>query len=247
MPALADDVDEHPIIFNDWSIRRILAGEKTQTRRIVKPQPPKGYPNALSLPPRHCGRGTTGYLKNGEGWYWREQTAVDEAKWRPVGGSSGCPYGQAGDVLWCREAFRFPAESDNESPSAYVDRWERPSYAREVVVYEASHNKTGSLPDDGLGDWGRKRPSTHMPRELCRIRLRVEEVRVERVQEIDMDDLFAEGLNDDGAPPITMNDPENRYFAVKSQFADLWNEIHGDGAWDDNPWVWVVEFSRLDE
>jgi len=39
MTDTIDDVDEHPIIFNEWSINRILAGEKTQTRRIVNPQP----------------------------------------------------------------------------------------------------------------------------------------------------------------------------------------------------------------
>jgi len=210
MPDTIDDAQEQPIIFNDWSIQRILAGEKTQTRRIVKPQPDGPVKTAEQA-------------RDGS-WYWvplhgTAQTAPGEA--------FRCPYGQPGDVLWCREAFRL-IESCDPLP---------PSEAGGPVKYCADGwVNTGK----GLA-WGKKRPSIHMPKELCRLRLRVEDVRVERVKQISRDDALAEGIkaSDYEGNSVRFEDD------LRLQFADKWRKIHGDGAWDRNDWVWVIEFSRI--
>jgi len=223
MPDVADDVDEHPIIFNEWSINRILDAEKSQTRRIVKPQPDGPAKTA-----EQAGDGS---------WYWvpvhgTAQTAPGEA--------FRCPHGKSGDVLWVREAFRMPARHDGQyTPKEYVSRSGYTQGMPGRFKYEADGKRAYEVagnPDGCAVEWGRKRPAIHMPRELCRLRLRVEDVRVERVQEITAEGARAEGMSDDQPDAI-----------ARSQFHNLWNDIHGDSAWERNDWVWVVEFSRINE
>jgi len=77
-------MNEHSIIFQGDSIRAILDGRKTQTRRIIRPQPPEGH-------------------------WWAETPAemALAAQYYPgERGRKGCPYGVPGDRLWCRESIR---------------------------------------------------------------------------------------------------------------------------------------------
>jgi hypothetical protein len=209
MTDTIDDVDEHPIIFNEWSIQRILEGEKTQTRRVVRPQPADGV---------EC-------IRHVKGDFWQANEMCSE--WDPTLWQSKCPYGTPGDVLWVREAFRLPADNDGkETPKEQVQRGVNCWY------YEATEEYT-FLPG---ADWGRLRPAIHMPRELCRLRLRVEDVRVERVQEISGKDARAEGCL-----PDTQSDG-----AARLELFHKWEDIHGEGAWERNDWVWVITFSRID-
>jgi hypothetical protein len=99
---------ERPILFNTEMVRKILSGEKTQTRRIVKPQPQKNGGNVLSeLLPYKTPVGT---------WTWvLKETGMSD-------GTSGkpCPYGDIGDFLWVRETFasnftNFLYRADTES------------------------------------------------------------------------------------------------------------------------------------
>jgi len=249
-------MSERPILFGGWGVRRILEGEKTQARRVVKPQPPHGLENALDLPPAYRDGTEAGWLKHGPGWYWRAQTAVDKARWRSVGKSAECPYGQPGDTLWVREAFRLPVIYDHMSPSEYIENVGIPSQSTggRAVQYDAdgSDNIRFRHPDGDTVEWGRKRPSIHMPRELCR--LRVENVWVERVQEIDTEGVIAEGISaeqlrqmysDRGRAVNARSDENIRLHQWRKAFSWLWNDIHGGGAWKENPWVWVITFSRI--
>jgi hypothetical protein len=236
MPANKEQTDEHPIIFSGWSIRRILATEKTQTRRIVKPQPPSDVRSVM-------------WDDMGGDWIGTVGSRNDPIRW-----NEKCPYGRPGDVLWVREAFRLPAHSDdNETPSEYANR------GGNLVCWEATGES--SFGEPGCG-WGRKRPSIHMPRELCRLRLRVEGVRVERLHEINYEDVVAEGLESHVSkkrygqkrsvkyPWTLMEDVEpDTGRSVQSYdyaFRKLWNHIHGTDAWEENPFVWIVEFSTID-
>jgi hypothetical protein len=223
MPDTIDDVDEHPIIFNDWSIRRILAGEKTQARRVIdfSKFDPLGQ---MDMSP---GKFEFEGLKNGRSANFREPNGAAVVH---------CPYGQPGDVLWVREAFRFIRSEDDSSPNEVVDRYPNGPYELPCTKYEAGGVLQAECQD--VQEWGRNRPAIHMPRELCRIRLRVEDVRVERVQEISHKDAVAEGVKDE-TDCINGNPP--------ARFAAKWEEIHGDGAWERNDWVWVIEFARYDE
>jgi hypothetical protein len=224
MPDTIDDAQEHPIILNKWSINRILAGEKTQTRSIVKPEPPE---------PQEESHYFDAY-NGGPQWNWwdQENRVCNDAYYDVDGISWTCPFGTPGDVLWVREGFRLAKRLDDTSPkeAATEDGMVEPPVPQ--VRYEAD----GRIITEA-DEWGRKRPSAHMPRELCRLRLRVEDVRVERVQQISGEDARAEGCL-----PDTQSDG-----AARLEFCHKWNETHGDGAWERNDWVWVIEFARYDE
>lgn len=215
---------ERPILFSAPMVRAILAGNKTQTRRIVKPQP-EWVDGA---------------------WYWRSRrynnglgvhyfhTDAESAAERMA---SVCPYGAPGDRLWVRETFGFGWQDGLGGYSALRPtgtQYERP----DKVFFKAD------FPDDdeknGKRCW---RPSIHMPRWASRITLEVVAVRVERLQDISNSDATAEGFEDN------FEADGSAYGAVlttaRESFADLWCEINGPDSWYENPWVWVVEFRSL--
>jgi len=86
---------------------------------------------------------------------------------------------------------------------------------------------------DGQIKTGKNRPSIHMPRWASRITLEITGVRVERLQDISETDALAEGIDQDTCVPVAM-------------YRDLWEQINGFSSWDKNPWVWVVEFKRVE-
>ena len=138
-----------------------------------------------------------------------------------------CPYGQpGGDRLYVRETWAAPHAYDHLPPRLI------PQDAR--IHYAATEDRGGLL-------W---RPSIHMPRWASRITLEIASVRVERLQSISEADALAEGVNvhqdHHGRPTISIYSPVQAY-------RDLWEQINGPGSWDANPWVWVVEFRRIEE
>lgn len=137
-----------------------------------------------------------------------------------------CPYGQPGDLLWVRETFC-------KSPDG--------------PIYKATEREAGILePGDSI-KWT---PSIYMPKRYARIWLEINDVRVDRLQDIGGPDIEAEGIIEsccdgrecccrgayvdpfDGEP---IDDPI-------AEFTKLWESINGVGSWDKNPWVWVIEF-----
>lgn len=158
---------------------RALDGRKTQTRRIVKQQPPNGWD-------RHCWYAAPVY-----GWTSEPEPA---ATWHKV----RCPYGVPGDLLWVRERFAHVAgETLYAADCTEAEREEERKLRREFPGLAAAY------PD------GRWKPSIHMPRSLSRITLRITDVRVERLQDISDADAIAEGcpavslydLDCDSTPP----------------------------------------------
>jgi hypothetical protein len=165
---------ERPILFSGPMVRAILEGRKTQTRRIVKPQP----------------------------------LCIASGEW--IMNGSACKYGKPGDRLWVRETWWAPRDDV------------RGEYKREYIKYAATL--------DGMGQptW---KPSIHMPRWASRINLEVVSVRVERLQNISEEDARAEGIWQPNWP---------------LSWRQLWESINGAGSWEANPWVWVVEFKRIE-
>lgn len=167
---------ERPILFNTAMVRALLAGTKTQTRRLVKP--PRNRP-AFVL------------LDHGNGW-WPYQSDDGESELCDDGMEHPytCPYGKPGDRLWVREAFSGPhcMDATDECVAVRPSKWGEGSR----IWYWADGNPTH-------GDWTRPRPSIHMPRWASRILLEVTAVRVERLQDISEADAMAEGV---GALPI---------------------------------------------
>lgn len=165
-----------------------------------------------------------------EGW-WCARVVDGQAymvyKQSPHERAVRCPYGQPGDRLWVRETWAFgihaiAAQHEEDGP----------------FVYAADGTTQGRLGD-------RWRPSIHMPRHACRLVLEITRVRVERLQAINRIDAIAEGVGlNPSAADVAMTTPEGESMP-RVMFRELWEQINGAGAWDANPWVWVVEFQRL--
>lgn len=166
-------------------------------------------------------------------WVTRRQVKGATAKWLidftpdfvASKANDLCPYGQPGDRLWVREAWATHACLDKVPPRDLVFQ---------DVVYLA----------DGQPRKGKYRPAMFMPRWASRILLEVIAVRVERLQDITEDQAIAEGILRDGEG--WRGYEGGPWFASPiGAFRSLWESIHGDGNWDANDWVWVIEFRRL--
>jgi len=207
---------EHPILFTDPMVRAILGGAKTQTRRLVKPK------NGQYIPPSQA--------KDPNGW----MQLLRE-----------CPYGRPGDRLWVREAFALSViDPDGLSPEDDPENYD--------VIYRADPEQPGGGWADSGGNeipapW---KPSIHMPRWASRILLEITAVRVERLQECSEEDAQAEGIQrfDDFFAAERLSANEFRHMAPTAveSYALLWNAINGPGSWLANPWVWVIEFMRVE-
>jgi hypothetical protein len=213
---------ERPILFSGPMVRAILEGRKTQTRRVVRHQPPAATREVFTF---HHPDPRTHYCAFDGG------SLLD---W-----SHPCPHGEIGDRLYVRETWQHsnhpfgPYESDC------------------LVFYRADYLDDPLGPDlersaDGIRrEW---RPSIHMPRAAARITLEITGVRVERLQSISESDARAEG--------VAIEEHHTRGYCAGAYrppsiraFHDLWDSLNaarGHG-WDVNPWVWVVEFRRIEK
>jgi hypothetical protein len=136
-----------------------------------------------------------------------------------------CPYGAPGDLLWVRETWADISGATGQCTVAYRASCENNEL--DVVVGAAEICRLR------VAKW---RPSIHMPKWAARLWLRVEDVRVERLQDISEEDAKAEGVPGN----LRVSDP-------RVTFASLWDSINADRApWASNPWVWVVSFSRAE-
>jgi len=144
-----------------------------------------------------------------------------------------CPYGQPGDRLWVREAHAYvPEPAYRRSTGIYQQI--NPADDYEACVYRENFDRARSFP------W---RPSIHMPRWACRLLLEVTAVRVERLQDMNAEDARAEGC-----PGGHGSIPGYGYSASPGEhFRHVWQSINGADSWDANPWVWVVEFKRINQ
>ena len=241
-------VKERPILFSGAMVRALLAGTKTQTRRICKPQPVADATHAgtyISHPPKpHDGR-----------WEWMSGDPKDMESWEMLDCEpSRCPYGAPGDLLWCRESCMI---SDN----------------KDAVMYRDHGGKLAPTAKPGSEVWARtwkSCPSIHMPRWASRILLEITDVRVQRLQEISHRDAVAEGwpgyckswetgkpipLGSEQACADVGDHPVQERDAIEvtgdgddaciEWYADLWESINGAGSWDANPWVWALTFKRV--
>lgn len=140
-----------------------------------------------------------------------------------------CPHGQPGDVLWVRETFAKTGDNWHDDWPGHGDYYYKADDPWNEAEWPIRYPK--------MKRWYTWRPSIFMPKEACRIRLRVEDIRVERLHDISDEDCKAEGLT---APMITDHPKGGWYVAYES----LWESINGKGAWNKNPWVWVIEFKK---
>jgi len=225
------EMSEKPILFSAPMVRAILDGSKSQTRRIMKPQPDDD------------GHVTVGEIGTSLGVAYLRGERGGQCLRVP------CPYGFPGSRLWVRETCRAEElPSGLDSPETLGVRY----LADDCFIPIGNTPESGDVWLD-LCYYGKRAspvapvktvPAIHMSRWASRITLEITGIRVERLQDISESDALAEGayhwwgeLDDDAASKI--NGHRNAYRA-------LWESINGPGSWAANPWVWVVEFRKDD-
>lgn len=145
-------------------------------------------------------------------------------------GEHDCPFGKPGDLIYVRETWMDLQGTGVE----YISDGKLQRYAY------AADTPPGSYGDECRKEYGLKwRPSIHMPKSAARIWLEITGVRVERLQEISEADAIAEGV------PNSLHLPGGRF--ARENFEHLWRVINGDGSWEANPWVWVIDFKHTDK
>ncbi|HBQ3047747.1 TPA: hypothetical protein L7V60_004716 [Klebsiella quasipneumoniae subsp. similipneumoniae] len=235
---------ERGMIFNGEMVRAILDGRKTQTRRIMKPQP------------EPCPRGGHWWPSN----VFKTMLHVEEEMQNGKGGWGGlvgdaCPFGDVGDRIWVRETF-CPVDDTQYGGEKWVDYRATPRYeARHPAGWDSAPNDAEAL------KW---RPSIHMPRWASRILLEITSVRIEQLNAISEEDAQSEGVHTEVwdqtvvARNYAAHDDFFQFWSedmphyvemnqlYRSSFRSLWESIYGAENWQANPWVWVIEFKRVE-
>ncbi len=210
-------MSEKPILFSAPMVRALLAGTKTQTRRVVKHE----HSAEIEV-----------WRWNGVSWrfgvYGEGGVAADM-------GGMACPYGGCGDSLWVKETWRPQASrtqvawnvhyaADGQGLTASLamvpETWRRPKAAA-----------TGNV------------SPLFMPRWASRITLGIVGVRVEKLKDISGRDAMAEGLTQCGDKGWHAGDEAACWTDPRDAYRALWENINGADSWTLNPWVWVVEFN----
>ncbi|WP_336715089.1 hypothetical protein [Pantoea ananatis] len=224
---------ERPILLNAEMVRAVLDGRKTQTRRIMKVQPDSPGYGLRFITESFNNRETGKYF-----WSQSDGCGTNKPRSKPF----SCPFGAVGDRLWVRESFYehgcWQGGGYDPEDSYFV--------SDKQVLYPADGIKRPS--ERKREDFWRSRPSIHMPRWASRITLEVTGVRVERLNSISEVGAMREGIQnfttcshvDYGIPGVVNAQNPVRAFQL------LWQGIYGEESWQANPWVWVIEFKRLD-
>jgi len=210
-----------PILFSAPMIRALVAGTKTQTRRIVK------RPPALRADDPMC----IEWVEN-----WKQYAAKvlrgDNHALAPCNDT----YGQPGDRLWVRETWQAWDKTSHE-----YDEYEPWSRERRGNLTFSQYHAERGMPDAieyeadsaSTGPWN---PSIHMPRWASRITLGITGIRCERLNEISEEDAKDEGV---------VGFKGNPHPTAVDAYCNLWESINGPGSWDANPWVWVISFKQV--
>lgn len=216
-------MSDRPIIFSAPMVRAIIDGRKTQTRRFPSI---RGHRSISEF-----GRSTT----DGYDWTFRDA----HKRWHDLGHDDLMRRLrlQVGDRLWVRESFALGFDLDDHDMPI----------GDEPKPFFASTYDGRMWLDRDTDEWRdepRWAPSIHMPRWASRLTLVVTGVKVERLQEISREDAIAEGCE---SPLIGTEAPapaHGVYLAdERTSFAQLWNRLHGEGAWRTNPWIVAITFA----
>lgn len=223
-----------PLLYSTEMVKAKLAMRKTETRRIIKPQPiideESGYV--------YDGRHKTLYKNDMHHEDWRIGFIADHARWKK------------GDLIWGRETWQLIVEDMDAEEWTQIVRYAadnpEPIYERDGDGFQI-FNKDGSEKFIGF------KPSIHMPKSIARIWDEVVEVRVERLHDITDEGAIAEGiqkvsnhnqwynyLHPKGEMPAEM-----WVRGAKESYKTLWQKINGVDSWEANPWVWVIKTKQL--
>jgi hypothetical protein len=193
---------DRPIIFSAPMVRALLAGAKTQTRRVLTSA------RVFATPERQAwtlsGADLDRALQNadrfrridGDGWFWESDAFEWQAPHTRTGWMARIGYAP-GDRLWVRESVQAVIDADEFDAVKYLadstvatseadTQAEADRFAEQLFHYR----RRKGAPDSTSGV---PVPSIHMPRWVSRLTLIVSDVRIERLQDISRDDAIAEG------------------------------------------------------
>lgn len=231
-------VKERPILFSGPMVRAILEGRKMVTRRVVKPAFPASVVEVQPFAGDHSA--WMPVMPGTPDQPWDEQTRV-------------CPYGKPGDRLWVRESLRF----DPEYGHYYAACGRHGETVYLCSLFDDEDKQTGPSYDGLMPE--RSVPSIHLHRRYSRILLEITAVRVERLQEGEGETAYESRYVAEGINEIHHGDGEYYYHAFQSEpgpgnwcdpfdaWRELWVSVNGAESWNANPWVWVVEFKRVEQ
>ena len=219
-----------PMLFSTDMVKAILKGTKTQTRRIINPQPENFKPNSIIS---NCN------FKNGN-FCFKHKISNNPDRFEITDLMKSKV--NFGDIIWLRETF---CNDERGSESGEDD----------CFYYKAD------LADDiWLGSW---KPSLFMPKKACRIFLKVVSVSVEVLHDISEIDAINEGIEIVDNIPMLYNNYLNgkniiwdEIGSIKktygftnpiNSYKSLWQKINGQNNWNENPFVFVYKFQRIDE
>lgn len=258
---------ERPILMRAQEVRALIAGTKTQHMAIVKPQPPIGHAWAgwCVTSTRRADEGKATWAA-GTGPFLRDVRRVacpygqpGDRLWvretwedvHPLQVAAGrySQEGRAGIPGPPAVAYRTIYRADGEYPAIHHDHPDGTHVAEHPYralcigancLLKLSHYGVGRSP----GYWT---PSSHMPRWASRLTLEITGVRVELLQVISEADAISEGVTAVSSGGVTLftTTGASCFQTAKDAYAALWESINGPGSWNANPWVWVIEFSRV--
>lgn len=210
---------ERPILFSGPMVRALLAGRKTQTRRVVK----------------------------GEALRWLDEAGFDPT-FVADPANSLCPYGVPGDRLWVRETVACGACAPGK-PSLWSPSFWRREQGTRTNPNGLWYAADGLAPSRPITERSRWVPAIHMPRWASRLTLEITDVRVERLVEISEADAEAEGVTHFPhlGGWSAKDTPEVLHPSAALAYEALWSIINGPDSWAANPWTWAVSFRVLEQ
>lgn len=248
---------ERPIIFNDEMVRAILDGRKTVTRRPVKFE--LNNLHKTGNPVMLLGDWPLSKVHGIEDNLLKYDVQIDVDDYYSA--TVKCPFGKIADRLYVREGFTVVCCESGYDNGMQQSGNHDFDFGGALVKYRSDEStKNFTLDGDDpekedreaaqFNDEERWFPSIHMPKWAARIWLEITDVRVDRVQDITEEQAKAEGVSLDMAYQCngwgpTYNDPDSGgdpYYT--GAFEYLWGSIYDN--WHQNPWVWVIEFKRID-
>lgn len=218
-----------PILFSTPMVQAILEGRKRQTRRLIPDYFTDFFKAEIIKDPELCDQEALEYNEIKPKQHYGLFASFDsgeehlKSRWQP------------GDILWVRETW---------SCISYLN----PDNTEYKYFYRA----------DGGENFSKWKPSIHMPKDACRLFLKVISVRVERLQDISEEDAITEGVLDmfygkgiAGNAFFNYMDKRGGWDCVADDaihsYKTLWQKINGLNSWDENPWVWVIEFEQVEK
>lgn len=228
-----------PILFSTDMVQALLDDRKTMTRRTKGLEKINENPNDWQL----CWVGNTTINKKYEAFGTMFQHKITNKVL-----FIEFPYGYNGDVLWVRESFNI-VSCTAFSEGLHVGITGINITELTNCIFKADHINNKKL---------RWKPSIHMPKIGCRLFLEITNIRCERLQDISYEDAINEGIQrvyniSNKQLPESVKaykdyrDNTNYFERQDYSFLSLWEKINGKESENANPWVWVIEFKRIEK